>query len=512
MLQVRNLSITYKKDLRKLIDNFNITFNRGDKVCLIGEEGNGKTTLLKWIYDENLISDYCEYEGQRIIENEKLAYLPQELNKEEKNKTIYEYFLEDDLFLDNTTKELLDISNKLNIADDIFYSDKKLSELSGGELIKIQIARLLISKGSFLLLDEPSNDLDLKTLNFLESFINNFEGIILFISHDETLIENTANRIIHLELLNRKTKSIYTISSLPYKEYIEQREYLFNRQKSQAINDKKQFDKKMERYRHVHDRVEHELRTITRQDPGSARNLKDKMHTVKAMGRRFEKEKENLTKMPSQEEAILLKFDDDIEIANNKKILDLSIDELYSLDHRILSKNIKLEIIGPKKICIIGDNGVGKTTLLKIINDILINREDLNVFYMSQDYLNQIDDKLTPIEYLAPNKSKDEITLARSYLGAMRYTSDEMEHKISNLSGGQKAKLFVLKMNLLKANVLLLDEPTRNFSPLSNPVLRKVLKEYKGVIIAISHDRKFINIFDIIYELNYEGLKNITLG
>ena len=511
MLQVRSLSITYKRDLRKIIDNFDLTLNYGDKVCLIGEEGNGKSTLLKWIYDPRLIDEYCEYEGQRIIDNEKLAYLPQELLPIEKDKTIYEYFLEDDLFLDSSPKELYDIANRLNIDENIFYSDKKLNELSGGELIKVELARILVSKASLLLLDEPSNDIDLNTLKFLESFINKFEGIILYISHDETLIENTANKIIHLELLNRKTKAMHTISSLSYEEYIKQRDYLFDRETSLAINEKKEFDKKMERYRHVHDRVEHELRTITRQDPGAARNLKDKMHTVKAMGRRFEKEKENLKQAPSREEAILLKFEDDVSIPNNKQIIELNIDELLSPDNKVLSNNIKLSIYGPKKICIIGNNGTGKTTLLKMIYKELSNRDDINIFYMSQDYLNQLDDNITPIEYLAPSKNKDDITKARSYLGAMRYTSDEMEHKILNLSGGQKAKLFVLKMNLLKANVLLLDEPTRNFSPLSNPVLRSVLKEFKGVIIAISHDRKFMEIFDEIYELNHEGLKNITV-
>lgn len=507
MLQVRNLSITTLKDLRNIIEDFNITINKGDKICLIGEEGNGKSTLLKWIYDENLIIDYTEYKGEKSIVEEKLAYLPQELNNLEKEETIYNYFSSEDLFFDSSPKELNKIANDLLLPSDIYYSDKKLSEVSGGELIKIELARILISKASILLLDEPSNDLDLETLKFLEDFINNFDGAILYISHDEVLIENTANRIIHLELLNRKTKNIHTISSLPYKEYIKQRDYLYNRQIQLAQSDKREFDSKMERYRHVYDRVNHELNSVSRQAPQAAKNLKDKMHTVKAMGKRFEKEKEQLTKMPSREEAIFLKFDDDIFIPNEKKILDFHLDELRSIDGRILSKNIDLEIFGPKKICIIGKNGIGKSTLLKKIYKELKKNKDLNIFYMSQDYLMEIDENITPIEYLAPSKNKDDITLARSYLGAMRYTSNEMEHQIKHLSGGQKGKLFILKMNLEKANVLLLDEPTRNFSPLSNPVIRAVLKDYKGAIIAISHDRKFIEIFDYIYELNKDQLK-----
>lgn len=507
MLQVRNLTITTQKDLRNIIEDFNITINKGDKICLIGEEGNGKSTLLKWIYDENLIDDYAEYKGEKSIVNEKLAYLPQELNKIEKEETIYNYYSQEDLFFDATAKELNKIATDLLLPTDFFYSDKKLSEVSGGELIKIELARILISRASVLLLDEPSNDLDLDTLKFLEDFINNFDGAVLFISHDEVLIENTANRIIHLELLNRKTKNIHTISSLPYIEYIKQRDYLFNKQIQLAHSDKREFDAKMERYRRVYDKVNHELNTITRQDPQAARNLKDKMHTVKAMGKRFEKEKEQLNKMPSREEAIFLRFDENIFIPNDKKILDFHLDELKALDGRLLSRNINLEIFGPKKICIVGKNGIGKSTLLKEIYKELKHNNDLNIFYMSQDYLMEIDEDITPIEYLAPSGHKDDITLARSYLGAMRYTSDEMEHKIKHLSGGQKGKLFILKMNLEKANVLLLDEPTRNFSPLSNPVIRSVLKDYKGLIIAISHDRKFIEIFDIVYELNENQLE-----
>ena len=114
MLQIKDLFITYNKDLRKLIENFNITINQGDKICLIGEEGNGKSTLLKWIYNPELIKDYCEASGKLIINHEKLAYLPQELSDIEKDKTIYEYFLEEEFFLDTNPKDL-------KIGDDVTY-------------------------------------------------------------------------------------------------------------------------------------------------------------------------------------------------------------------------------------------------------------------------------------------------------------------------------------------------------------------------------------------------------
>ena len=114
---------------------------------------------------------------------------------------------------------------------------------------------------------------------------------------------------------------------------------------------------------------------------------------------------------------------------------------------------------------------------------------------------------LTPVEYLASSGAKDEITMVRTFLGSMKYTSDEMFHPVRELSGGQKAKLFLLKMSLTEANVLILDEPTRNFSPLSGPEVRGILRQFPGTIISVSHDRKYISeVCNKIYEMTAEGL------
>ena len=116
---------------------------------------------------------------------------------------------------------------------------------------------------------------------------------------------------------------------------------------------------------------------------------------------------------------------------------------------------------------------------------------------------------MTPVEYLAQTGDKEERTRIRTYLGALKYTADEMEHRISQLSGGQKAKIFLLKMSLSGANVLILDEPTRNFSPLSGPVIRQMLKEFPGAVISISHDRKYIaEVCSQVYRLTADGLKS----
>ena len=129
---------------------------------------------------------------------------------------------------------------------------------------------------------------------------------------------------------------------------------------------------------------------------------------------------------------------------------------------------------------------------------------------MPQDYDEQLPMDLTPIEYLAPSGNKNDVTVVRTYLGSLRYTSDEMYHSIRFLSGGQKAKLLLLSMCLSGVNVLLLDEPSRNVSPLSGPEIRALLRSFPGTIISISHDRKFINeVADTVYSLSESGLTKI---
>ena len=189
MLQIRNLSMVHTKDLKPLIEDFSFVLNPGDKAVIIGEEGNGKSTLLKWIFDPEMTEGYAECSGERIMTNERLAYLPQELSEEEKEKSVYDFFSECGSFWEQTPKTLNRLAAQLSVGADLLYSDQRMGSLSGGEKIKIQLLRLLLEEPTALLLDEPSNDIDLKTLRWLERFTLDFPGIVLYISHDEVLIE-----------------------------------------------------------------------------------------------------------------------------------------------------------------------------------------------------------------------------------------------------------------------------------------------------------------------------------
>ena len=502
MMQIKKLTLTHKKDLRVILEDFQLVLNDGDKAVIIGEEGNGKSTLLKWMYDPALTEDYIESTGERIIGKERLGYLPQELPEAEKTKTVYEYFYEKEKFWDQTPKDLAVLARKFGLTEEFFYRDQQMRELSGGEKVKAQMMRLLMEDATVLLLDEPSNDIDLATLELLEKLIREWEHIVVFISHDETLIENTANMVIHIEQIVRKTKSRYTVAKLPYRTYVEERLQNFERQEQKALLD--------EKYRKVYQSVQNALNNCSRQAPSVAKNLKDKMHTVKAMNRRFEKEDARMTEMPEQEEAIYFQLGGaEAAMPAGKTVIEYQLPKLEAPDgERVLAENITLKIRGPEKICIVGPNGAGKTTLLKKIAAELKEREDLRVDYMPQNYEDQLDLSMTPVDFLDSTGEKSERTKIRTYLGSLKYTADEMDHPIRELSGGQKAKVLLLKMSLGNANVLILDEPTRNFSPLSGPVIRKMLREFPGAIISISHDRKYIGeVCGKEYLLEKDGLR-----
>ena len=399
------------------------------------------------------------------------------------------------------------VNNLYKYLDAFNLSDKVLEQkngtLSGGEKVKIGLLKLLINEYDILFLDEPTNDLDLDSLEWLEKFINNIDKPIMYVSHDETLLANTANMILHLEQIMKKTDCRNTLLKIDYDTYVTQRLKKIDKQTQIANFEKRTFNKQQEKLRKIMQKVEHQQNTISRKDPHGAQVLKKKMHTLKSQEKRLDETK--ITEIPDVEENINFFFED-VSIPKTKNIISLDIPKL-TIQDKLLSENIKLDIIGNTHLCIIGQNGVGKSTLIKLIYEKLKNREDIKVGYMPQTYDDIFANYDYALSFLCPSGNKDDITKARMYLGNMKFTRDEMTSKIKDLSNGTKAKLFLIKMVLEKYNVLILDEPTRNVSPLSNPVIRKVLKEFKGTIISISHDRKYIaEVIDNLYILTPKGL------
>ena len=496
MLELKDITISISD--RYLIKNLNLILNNGDKLAIIGEEGNGKSTLLKSILG---ICEYAEISGNINLKGNKIGYLEQSISNDKLDKSVYEFLFIDDSDYYDKINNLYKYLEIISLTDDILKQE--IRTLSGGEKVKISILKLLLNEYDILFLDEPTNDLDIETLEWLENFINKTSKPIIYVSHDETLLANTANMILHLEQIKKKTECRHTLLKIDYDTYVEQRLRKIEKQTQVAKSEKREFNKRQEKLQRIMQKVEYQQNTISRADPHGAAVLKKKMHTLKSQEKKLDETE--LTEVPDVEESIYFSFED-VEIPRTKNIFNLNIEELKVSD-KTLSKNIKLDVIGNVHLCIIGKNGVGKSTLIKLIYNELKDRNDIKVGYMPQTYDDILKNYKCVLDFVCPDGSKEDITKARMFLGNMKFTRDEMISNIKDLSNGTKAKLFLIKLVLDKCDVLILDEPTRNVSPLSNPVIRKVLKDYKGTIISVSHDRKYINeVVNSLYVLTPDGL------
>ena len=494
MLKAHNITITTHKG-RKLIDDFSYVLNKGEKIALIGEEGNGKSTLLKVLAGID-VSDYVEINGS-VESRDRVAYLPQTINED---KEVYEYILNG-----KDEEEIAQVSRRMK-TDLSPFKGRRLQELSGGERVRSALAKVLLEDPDILLLDEPTNDLDLKTLIWLEEFIRNSDLGILFISHDETLLRNCAEGVVHIEQFKRKAEPHITISGESYEEYQKRRMHTIDRTNQLAAKEKAQLRKQLERYRQIYQKVEHRQATISRGDPHGGQMLKKKMKSLKAQGRKLDEKKDKQTQKYEPEEAIDIFFNE-VSVNPNKILLDEYIPELKA-GERGLARDIHFHMKGKDRICIIGENGCGKTTLLKILYEKLKEKRELNCAYMPQNYNELLDNKKSPLDYL--EMISNDRTRSASLLGSLRFTTEEMTHRITDLSEGQKCKTLLAGLILSDPDVLILDEPTRNLSPLSGPELRRMLCEYKGAILAVSHDRLFIEeVADTVYELDETGLHKI---
>lgn len=505
MLQLTNLEMSHLKDLAELIKDLNVVINEGEKVAIIGDEGTGKSTLLRYLNDEEEIFNYVSITGEKTNHFHKIGYLPQLLPANLAELTINDfiYLNEDPVMLRYDL--MYKIAGELNFPKDKIHSDQLLNSLSGGEKIKIQLIKLLIQEPDLLLLDEPTNDLDLQTVKWLEDFIAKSPLTIVFVSHDEMLLEKAATKIIHLELLHQRSQPRATVANLSYSDYIEQRQDKFEQQASVAKKQREEYQKKIDKHRQIEQQVHHDQKNTKNDVAG--RLLKKKMASVKATGKRFERERADFEEMPVTADPILIKFSNVKPFVQHKTLMNWRNKELYRQEE-LLSKNIDLHIKTGDKIGIIGENGIGKSTMLYEIWRELQARTDITLGYMPQNYTENMDLEQTPIEFMTTTGEQDEKTQIMTYLGSLRYTFEEMNHNLRQLSGGQLAKLWLAKLDIMGANVLLLDEPTRNFSPLSQPELLELFQQFTGTIISVSHDRKFLDeVCQQVFELRTDSLK-----
>ncbi|VUW92850.1 putative ABC transporter ATP-binding protein YheS [Streptococcus constellatus] len=504
MLQIRHLTITHLKDLKDLVSDLSLTVNAGDKIAIIGEEGNGKSTLLKLLMNDALVSDYVSYRGEIQKNYHRYAYLPQTLPENERKLSLNDYFF-GDLNIDLDYSKLYRFAQELHFDSQRFTSQQILATLSGGEIVKVQLLKQLSSSCDLLFLDEPSNDLDIDTLIWLENFLQNTPQTVMFVSHDESLLSHAATKIVHLELVKKKQEARTTVQNLDYEHYSQQRQAAFEKQTKNARKEREEYEKTMEKHRRVKQSVEHVLRNT--HDSTAGRLVAKKMKNVLSQEKRFEREGAKITELPTQADTINLQFSTITPLPSAKRVVILE-QMCLKVGERTLAKNINFELLGQEKIGIIGENGVGKSTFLKELRNLLQNKRDITLGYMPQNYQDMLNEADSPIDFLTSTGEAIEREKILTHLASLQFTRNEVQHPVSQLSGGQKAKLLLLKMVLEQANVLLLDEPTRNFSPTSQPQVRKLFTDYSGAIITVSHDRTFLKeICQKIYRLTETGLE-----
>ena len=505
MIKINHLTITQNKDLRDLVSDLNITIQDGEKVAIIGEEGNGKSTLLRTLMGERL-ADFS-IRGEIQCKLQSLAYIPQHLPEDLKKKTLHDYF-----FLESTDLDfsiLYRLAEELHFDSDRFASDQEIGSLSGGEALKIQLIHEFAKPFEILFLDEPSNDLDIEMVDWLKNQIQKMRQTVIFISHDEDFLSQTADTIIHLRLIKHRKEAETLVEHLDYDSYSDQRKASFVRQSQQAANDQRVYEKTMEKHRRVKQNVETALRNTKNDVAG--RLLAKKMKNVLSQEKRFEKEAQSMIQKPLEEEQIQLFFSD-IEPLPASKVLVRLENETLSIGQRILSQGLQLTVRSQDKIGIIGPNGVGKSTLLGKLHQLLSSKREISLGFMPQDYKEILQLDLSPVEFLSQTGHKEEIQKIQSHLASLNFSYPEMHHQIHSLSGGQQGKLLLLNLVLCKPNFLLLDEPTRNFSPTSQPEIRKLFANYPGGLLTVSHDRRFLKeVCTSIYSLTEHDLEVVDL-
>ena len=507
LISFSNVSKYYSTNL--ILDHVTFQINKGEKVALIGSNGVGKTTLFKLILKEEeltLIVKEDKVGDISILNGIKIGYLNQDAIKDVNNTVRQELelpFLEiknkierlnklaEELSEDSSDAKILEYNNLLdelneegafNIKNRIeeyvskfkFPSellDEKIKQLSGGERMKIAFIKLLLIHYDVLLLDEPTNHLDISTIEWLENYLKDYNGTILFISHDRYFLNTLANKILDLE--NHQI----TTYNMGYDDYLKEKEIKYQ-------NLLVQYEKEEEEMARLKKFIEFYM-----PKPRFVGRAKDRVHKLEKLeARHIEK--------PTKENRNI-KFKIEGSNLKNKGLIELNnVSVGYDFE---LFPPFSFTLYGKDRLAIIGDNGIGKTTLIKgIIKEIPLKEgevhylRDIKIGYIKQnDY--EFESKDTCLDYLKkkyPAKLEREL---RTALGRFLFKKEDVFKNCTLLSNGERMRLVLCDLSLSDYDVLILDEPTNHLDMVTKECLLEALKEYKGAIIFISHDRYFIN-------------------
>ncbi|WP_294132499.1 ABC-F family ATP-binding cassette domain-containing protein [uncultured Clostridium sp.] len=510
--------------IRDILKDITFSINEGDKVGIIGANGEGKSTLFKIITKE-----ISQDSGEIFIDkNKTLGYLSQNLaldsdkNIYEETLSVFEEILNieerlssleikmnepydennasyhDKLIKDYTTLqdiyshkggyvykgEISRVLKGLGFTEDDFY--KSINTLSGGQKTRVALCKLLLRKPDIILLDEPTNHLDLEAISWLEDYMKNYKGTVLVISHDRFFLDSVTTSTF--EVIAGKVECY----NVPYSKFIDLR--------------KKNYEAKLKAYNLQQAEIKRQEAII---EKFRSFNREKSIRAAESREKALDK-MERIEAPTHEKEGSKIKFE--ASIKSGYDVLHIE-DMAKSYGEKTLFTNLNIDLKRGEKVALIGENGRGKTTLFKIIMDkvqadkgIKVLGTNVNVGYYDQEQSDLNLDKtiLDEVWDEFPNLTTSKL---RSYLASFLFTGDDVFKVINTLSGGEKCRINLLKLMLSKSNLLLLDEPTNHLDIISREALEDAILEYDGTLMVISHDRYFLNkVIGRILELKEDGV------
>lgn len=504
ILNATNISKSFGSN--EIIKDATFLVNEHEKVAIVGVNGAGKTTLLKILTGE----ESADSGSITLAKDAKLGYLRQINNVDSALSIIDELYtvIEPILNMEKRMSQMQEDMKHLTGSElEELYSsytalthsyelmdgyaaksrvvgilkglgfeeidfDRKINTLSGGQKTRVFLAKLLLEEPDIILLDEPTNHLDLRSIEWLESYLLNYKGAVIIVSHDRYFLDKIVSKVIDIENGNVQM-------------------YLGN---YTDFSNKKQMllDAKMKEYLNQQQEIKHQEAVITK-----LKQFNREKSIKRAESRQKQLEKIERVEAP-QTYSENMRLSLDISKESGKDVLTVQ-NLSKSFDQKKLFWDINFEIKRGERVAIIGDNGTGKTTLLKIINGLLepdtgevIYGSNVSVAYYDQEHQVLHMDK-TLFDELSDTYPEMTNTQIRNILAAFLFTGEDVYKKIADLSGGERGRVSLVKLMLSKANFLLLDEPTNHLDIVSKDVLENALNNFPGTVCYVSHDRYFIN-------------------
>ena len=504
ILSCNNISKSFGTDVIIKSCSFNIEDH--EKAAIVGINGAGKSTLLKIITgiepaDTGLVT---------LAKDKTLGYLSQQQNLNSDN-TIYDELLSVKHYILDTEAQLRHIENQMKSADDEAletlmkkYSDLNhefelnngyaykseitgvlkglgfteedftlnVNTLSGGQKTRVALGKLLLSKPDIILLDEPTNHLDMESISWLENYLLNYSGAVLIVAHDRYFLDKIVSKIIELDNGNA------TVFSGNYTDYASKKAILRNMQLKEYLNQQRE--------------IKHQEEVIT----------KLKQFNREKSIKRAESREKMLNKMEFVDKPEILNDKMDIKLEPNVISGNdvLTVENLTKgFDETVLFDNICFQIKRGERVALIGSNGTGKTTILKLINGIIPADSGsiylgakVNIGYYDQEH-HVLDPDKTIFDEIRDAYPDLNNTQIRNTLAAFLFTNEDVFKYIKDLSGGERGRVSLAKLMLSNANFLILDEPTNHLDITSKEILENALNSYTGTVLFVSHDRYFIN-------------------